>query len=139
LEKSVVFYGDIIQGGNLSPLLSNIYLTRFARLLEERGHRFVRYADDCNIYLKSRRAAERVMENSIEFLEGKRMELRVNRAKSRVGSPVKLKFLGFALYTRSNGTKGVRIHPKTVKRFKAKVKEITKRNRGRSFDLLSLN
>jgi group II intron reverse transcriptase/maturase len=122
------------QGGNLSPLLSNIYLTRFDRLLEERGHKFVRYADDCNIYLKSRRAAERVMENSIEFLEGKRMKLRVNRAKSRVGSPVQLKFLGFALYTRSNGTKGVRIHPKSVKRFKAKVKEITKRNRGRKFD-----
>jgi group II intron reverse transcriptase/maturase len=122
------------QGGNLSPLLSNIYLTRFDRLLEERGHKFVRYADDCNIYLKSRRAAERVMENSIEFLEGKKMKLRVNRAKSRVGSPVKLKFLGFALYTRSDGTKGVRIHPKSVKRFKAKVKEITKRNRGRNFD-----
>jgi hypothetical protein len=84
--------------------------------------------------MKSRRAAERVMGNSIEFLEGKRMKLRVNRAKSSVGSPVKLKFLGFALYTRSNGTKGVRIHPKSVKRFKAKVKEITKRNRGRSFD-----
>jgi group II intron reverse transcriptase/maturase len=58
------------QGGNLSPLLSNIYLTRFDRLLEERGHKFVRYADDCNIYLKSRRAAERVMAGSIEFLEG---------------------------------------------------------------------
>jgi len=122
------------QGGNLSPLLSNIYLTRFDRLLEERGHRFVRYADDCNIYLKSRRAAERVMDSSIEFLEGKKMKLKVNRDKSSVDSPVRIKFLGFALYTRRNGTKGIRIHPKSVKRFKAKVRQITKRNRGRSFD-----
>jgi group II intron reverse transcriptase/maturase len=122
------------QGGNLSPLLSNIYLTRFDKLLEERGHKFVRYADDCNIYLKSRRAAERVMESSIEFLEGKKMGLKVNRNKSTVGSPVKVKFLGFRLYTRSNGTKGISIHPKSVKRFKARVKQITKRNRGRSFD-----
>jgi len=122
------------QGGNLSPLLSNIYLTRFDRMLEERGHKFVRYADDCNIYLKSKRAAERVMENCVEFLEGRKMQLKVNRDKSSVGSPTKLKFLGFGLYTRSNGTKGIRIHPKSVKRFKGKVKEITKRNRGKSFD-----
>ena len=122
------------QGGNLSPLLSNIYLTRFDKRLEERGHKFVRYADDCNIYLKSKRAAERVMESSIEFLEGKRMRLKVNREKSSVGSPTKLKFLGFRLHTRSNGTKGIGIHPKSVQRFKAKVKQITKRNRGRKFD-----
>jgi len=122
------------QGGNLSPLLSNIYLTRFDKMLEERGHKFVRYADDCNIYLKSERAAERVMENCVEFLEGRKMKLKVNRDKSSVGSPTKLKFLGFGLYTRPNGTKGIRIHPKSVKRFKGKVKEITKRNRGKSFD-----
>jgi len=122
------------QGGNLSPLLSNIYLTRFDKLLEERGHKFVRYADDCNIYLKSKRAAERVMESSIEFLEGKKMCLKVNRDKSVVGSPTKTKFLGFRLYTRSNGTKGISIHPKSVQRFKAKVKQITKRNRGKKFD-----
>jgi group II intron reverse transcriptase/maturase len=122
------------QGGNLSPLLSNIYLTRFDKRLEERGHKFVRYADDCNIYLKSRRAAERVMEGSIEFLEGKRMRLKVNRNKSKVGSPTRIKFLGFGLYTRRDGTKGVRIHPKAIKRFKARVKQITKRNRGRKFD-----
>jgi len=122
------------QGGNLSPLLSNIYLTRFDKMLEERGHKFVRYADDSNIYLKSKRAADRVMENCVEFLEGRKMKLKVNRYKSSVGSPTKLKFLGFGLYTRSNGTKGIRIHPKSVKRFKGKVKEITKRNRGKSFD-----
>jgi len=84
------------QGGNLSPLLSNIYLTRFDKMLEERGHKFVRYADDCNIYVKSKRAAERVMENSVEYLEGK-LKLEVNRKKSSTGSPLRLKFLGFSL------------------------------------------
>jgi len=125
------------QGGNLSPLLSNIYLTRFDKMLEDRGHNFVRYADDCNIYLKSGRAAERVMGSCVEFLEGRKMKLKVNRDKSSVGSTTKLKFLGFGLYTRSNGTKGIRIHPKSIKRFKGKVKEITKRNRGKSFDKIA--
>ena len=85
------------QGGNLSPLLSNIYLTAFDRLLESRGHKFVRYADDCNIYVKSRRAAERVMASCVKFLEGT-LKLTVNQTKSQVGSPLKLKFLGFSLY-----------------------------------------
>lgn len=144
--KSGVMAGGIVspteegtpQGGNLSPLLSNIYLTRFDRMLEGRGHKFVRYADDCNICLKSKRAAERVMEKCVEFLEGDKMKLKVNREKSEVGSPTKLKFLGFALYKRSDQTKGVRIHPKAIKRFKAKVKEITKRNRGKKFDRIAL-
>ena len=83
------------QGGNLSPLLSNIYLTAFDRLLESRGHKFVRYADDCNIYVKSRRAAERVMASCVKFLEGT-LKLTVNQKKSQVGSPLKLKFLGFS-------------------------------------------
>jgi len=124
------------QGGNLSPLLSNIYLTRFDKMLEGRGHKFVRYADDSNVYLKSKRAAERVMENCIEFLEGRKMKLRVNREKSAVGSPRERKFLGFRLYTRKDGTKGVSIHPKSLQRFKSKVKKITKRNRGKSFDAI---
>ena len=84
------------QGGNLSLLLSNIYLTAFDRMLESRGHKFVRYADDCNIYVKSRRAAERVMINCTKFLEGK-LKLKVNRNKSQVGSPLRLKFLGFSM------------------------------------------
>jgi len=136
MENGVVSATDegTPQGGNLSPLLSNIYLTRFDKMLEERGHKFVRYADDCNIYLKSKRAAERVMENCVEFLEGRKMKLKVNRDKSSVGSPAKLKFLGFSLYTKSTGVKSIRVHPKSVKRFKGKVKEITKRNRGKSFD-----
>lgn len=120
------------QGGNLSPLLSNIYLNKFDKMLEERGHKFVRYADDCNIYLKSQRAAERVMTSSVEFLEGK-LRLKVNQEKSKVGSPLKLKFLGFSLYA-IKGKVGIRPHQKSVKKFKARVKQITKRNRGRSID-----
>jgi group II intron reverse transcriptase/maturase len=127
------------QGGNLSPLLSNIYLTRFDQMLEGRGHRFVRYADDCNIYLKSKRAAERVMGSCVEFLEGKKMKLKVNRNKSMVARATQTKFLGFRLYYNyKKGEAGIGIHPKSVKRFKAKVKQITKRNRGRSFDKIVL-
>ena len=85
------------QGGPLSPPLANIYLDRFDKLLESRGLRFVRYADDVNIYVRSPRAAERVMQSCINYLEGKQMKLVVNREKSAVGSPTKLKFLGFTL------------------------------------------
>ena len=116
------------QGGNLSPLLSNIYLTKFDRMLEERGHKFVRYADDCNIYVKSPRAAERVMEGCIKYLEGK-LKLKVNRKKSTTGSPMKLKFLGFSLYWRK-GRIGIRIHEKTLKRLKERLKAMTSRKRG---------
>lgn len=117
------------QGGNLSPLLSNIYLTAFDKLLESRGHKFVRYADDCNIYVKSRRAAERVMNNCVKFLEGK-LKLKVNREKSQTGSPLKLKFLGFSMY--KTGKKiGIRPHSKSIKRFKEKIRELTSRKQAR--------
>ena len=116
------------QGGNLSPLLSNIYLTKFDRMLEERGHKFVRYADDCNIYVKSRRAAERVMAGCIKFLEEK-LKLKVNRKKSTIGSPIRLKFLGFSLYTMS-GRIGIRVHEKSLKRLIERLKAITSRSRG---------
>lgn len=118
------------QGGNLSPLLSNIYLTSFDRLLEQRGHKFVRYADDCNIYVKSQRAAERVMTSCTKYLEEK-LKLKVNREKSQTGSPLKLKFLGFSLYKTGRKT-GIRPHQKSIKRFKDKVKQITSRKRGRA-------
>lgn len=121
------------QGGNLSPLLSNIYLSRFDKMLEERGHRFVRYADDCNIFLKSKRAAERVMDNSVEFLEGKKMMLTVNREKSNTSHATKVKFLGFSMYAKSKGKAGIRVHQKSMIRFKKRIREITKRNRGRNF------
>ena len=118
------------QGGNLSPLLSNIYLTKFDHLLESRGHKFVRYADDVNVYVKSRRAAERVMSNCIKYLEGE-LKLKVNRDKSQTGSPLNLKFLGFSLYKRGEKT-GIRPHRKSLRRFKDKVRQITSRKRGRS-------
>jgi len=122
------------QGGNLSPLLSNIYLNEFDKLLTERGHKFVRYADDCNIYVKSRRAGYRVMENSIKFLEGK-LKLTVNREKSAVGNPLKRKFLGFCILPTRNGVK-VRPHQKAKSTVKQKLKKITKRNRGRNIGVL---
>jgi group II intron reverse transcriptase/maturase len=116
------------QGGNLSPLLSNIYLTKFDRMLEERGHKFVRYADDCNIYVKSPRAAERVMEGCIKFLEGK-LKLKVNRKKSTTGKPTKLKFLGFSMYQWKERI-GIRIHEKPMERLKERLRTITSRKRG---------
>lgn len=122
------------QGGNLSPLLSNIYLNEFDKHLELLGHKFVRYADDCNIYVRSRRAGERIMDNSIKFLEGK-LELIVNREKSAVGSPLKRKFLGFCIHTTKKGIK-VRPHQKAKVLLKKKLKFITKRNRGRSIEVL---
>jgi group II intron reverse transcriptase/maturase len=85
------------QGGPLSPLLSNIVLTELDRKLEERGHRFVRYADDCNIYVKSERAAKRVLTSTKRFVE-RRMRLKVNEEKSAVDLAVKRQFLGFSFY-----------------------------------------
>jgi len=118
------------QGGNLSPLLSNIYLTGFDRLLESRNHKFVRYADDCNIYVKSSRAAKRVMTSCVKYLEGK-LKLRVNREKSRVGSPLRLKFLGFSLY-KTGKKAGIRPHAKSIESFKNRIRVLTSRRRGRA-------
>ncbi|GMS49765.1 group II intron reverse transcriptase/maturase [Enterococcus gallinarum] len=122
------------QGGNLSPLLSNIYLNEFDHFLESRGHKFVRYADDCNIYVRSKRAGQRVMCKAIEFLEGE-LKLTVNRGKSAVGSPLKRKFLGFCLLPTKKGVK-IRPHNKAKVTVKQKLKKITKRNRGRSVAVL---
>ncbi|MBP1764211.1 MAG: ykfC [Firmicutes bacterium] len=122
------------QGGNLSPLLSNSYLTKFDKLLESRGHKFVRYADDSNIYVRTPRAAKRVMESCVNFLEGK-LKLKVNRKKSKVGSPLREKFLGFSLHKTPRKI-GIRPHGKVLKRFKQKVKEITGRSCGRSIEAI---
>ena len=114
------------QGGNLSPLLANIYLNEFDRLLESRGHRFVRYADDIMILVRSRRAAERVMSSSVEFLEGT-MKLKVNREKSSVAKPTELKFLGFTIgdaVRNGERTVSLLIHPKSLKRFRDRVRHI---------------
>ena len=120
------------QGGNLSPLLSNIYLTKFDREMERRGHKFVRYADDVNVYVKTQRAAERVLASCTRFLENK-LKLRVNKDKSAAGSPAKLKFLGFCIGKDKRGVH-VRIHPKSRTRFENKIREITCRSRGTSIE-----
>jgi RNA-directed DNA polymerase len=115
------------QGGPLSPLLSNIVLDEFDRELERRGLRFARYADDSNIYVRSRRAGERVMESLKRFITTK-LKLKVNEQKSAVARPWERKFLGFS-FTWNRAPKR-RIAPKAVLRFKAKVQELTQRTRG---------
>ena len=120
------------QGGPLSPLLANIYLHEVDMELERRGHKFVRYADDMNIYVHSLRAGERVLESMTVFLE-KKMKLVVNLEKSKVGSPRELKFLGFTL-GRQSGAAVIRIHRTAKSRIIAKLKKITKRSRGVSLD-----
>ena len=116
------------QGGPLSPLLANIYLNELDKELTRRGHHFVRYADDCNIYVKSQRAGERVMKSITIFLE-KQLKVKVNPDKSKVGSPLRLKFLGFSLGVDRNGAYA-RPAKESQKRVKQALKQITKRNRG---------
>jgi group II intron reverse transcriptase/maturase len=113
------------QGGPISPLLANILLDDLDKELERRGHRFCRYADDCNIYLKSERAGQRVMKSITNFLENK-LKLKVNKEKSAVDKPTNRKFLGFSFYI-SKGKYEIRIHPKSIKRIKDKIKSITSR------------
>lgn len=115
------------QGGNLSPLLSNIVLDELDKELEKRGHCFVRYADDCNIYVKSIRAGERVMKSVSEFII-QRLKLKVNEAKSAVDKPSRRKFLGYS-FTNEEEPR-LRIASKSLERFKDRVREITRRNRG---------
>jgi RNA-directed DNA polymerase len=114
------------QGGPLSPLLSNIMLDDLDKELERRGHSFVRYADDCNIYVKTERAGQRVMESVKKFLT-KKLKLKVNEKKSAVGKPQERKFLGFS-FTRGKELKR-RIAPAALKRFRTTVRELTGRSR----------
>ncbi len=129
MEKGLVSAIDegTPQGGPLSPLLSNIVLDELDRELERRGHRFVRYADDCNIYVRSQRAGERVMESITRFITMK-LKLKVNREKSAVGRPWERKFLGFSFTAKEPLRR--RIAPKSMVRFKNRVREITRRTRG---------
>jgi RNA-directed DNA polymerase len=122
------------QGGPLSPLLSNIVLDEFDRELERRGLRFARYADDCNIYVRSRRAGERVMKSLTRFIASK-LKLRVNEQKSAVARPGDRKFLGFS-FTKA-GVPKRRIAPKAVDRFKQRVRELTRRTRGVSTERMA--
>jgi RNA-directed DNA polymerase len=117
------------QGGPLSPLLSNLMLDVLDKELERRGHCFARYADDCNIYVCSQRAGERVMESVERFLE-RRLKLKVNRAKSAVAPPSRRKFLGFSFT--GGATPRRRIAPQAVTRFKERVRKTTRRTRGAS-------
>jgi RNA-directed DNA polymerase len=120
------------QGGPLSPLLANIMLDDLDKELEKRGHKACRYADDCNIYVKSRRAGERVMEGISHFIENV-LKLKINRNKSAVDRPGKRKFLGFSFYVNQGKARNF-IPQKPIKRFKTKVKETTSRSNGISME-----
>jgi len=122
------------QGGPLSPLLSNLVLDELDRELERRRHRFVRYADDCNIYVASERAGKRVMHSVTSFLR-RRLKLKVNETKSAVARPQERKFLGFS-FTRGAEPKR-RIAPKALLRCKRRVRELTRRTRGISLEQMT--
>lgn len=122
------------QGGNLSPLLSNIMLNELDKELESRGLRFVRYADDCNIYVGSEKAANRVMKSITKFIE-KKLGLIVNASKSKVGRPRDIKFLGFGYYFDAKSKRyEVRPHEVSIQKFKRKLKRLTKRSWSISLD-----
>ena len=116
------------QGGPLSPLLSNVMLNELDKELERRGHRFVRYADDCMIFCKSRKSAERTLKNIIPFIEQK-LFLKVNRKKTEVAYISNVKYLGYTFY-RCKGRCRFRVHPKSVAKMRNKIRELTDRNRG---------
>ena len=116
------------QGGPLSPLLSNVMLNELDKELERRGHRFVRYADDCMILCKSKKSAERTLRNIIPFIEGK-LFLKVNRKKTEVAHISKVKYLGYTFY-RYKGKCRLRVHAKSVVKMKNKIRELTDRNKG---------
>ena len=116
------------QGGPLSPLLSNIMLNELDKELTRRGHRFVRYADDCMIFCKSRKSAERTLNNIVPYVEGK-LFLKVNRTKTCVAHISRVKYLGYSFY-RYKGTCRFRVHPKSVIKMKNKIRELTDRHNG---------
>src|SRR5271165_5460286 len=122
------------QGGPLSPLLSNLVLDELDRELERRQHRFVRYADDCNIYVASERAGRRVMQSVTIFI-GRRLKLKVNETKSAVGRPQARKFLGFSFTGGKEPRR--RIAPKALERCKRKIRELTRRTRGISVEQMT--
>ncbi len=143
LESGVMINGVVMeteegtpQGGPLSPLLSNIMLSDLDRELEGRGHKFVRYADDCNIYVKTPRAGERVLEGVKQYLE-KKLKLKVNPKKSKVERATRAKILGFSFFKRK-GEVFIRIANRTKERFMEKIRQLTRRTRsGKLEDILS--
>ncbi|WP_297633600.1 group II intron reverse transcriptase/maturase [uncultured Clostridium sp.] len=120
------------QGGPLSPLLANIMLDELDKELDKRGHKFCRYADDNNVYVKSQRAGIRIMKSMTNLIENK-LKLKVNKNKSAVDIVSKRKFLGFSFYFAKSGAE-IRIHEKSIKRFKDKIKFYTNRNKGISME-----
>ena len=137
LEAGIMANGVVVervegtpQGGPLSPLLANVLLDEVDKELEKRGHAFVRYADDCNVYVRSRRAGEDVMK-TLRRLYG-RLRLRVNEAKSAVARPQDRKFLGYSFWYAKGGEVKRRVAPKALAAMKERVREITARNGGRS-------
>ena len=139
---SGVLVGDLLeepgegtpQGGPLSPLLANIVLDELDKELEQRGLRFVRFADDCMIYVRSRRAGDRVMQSVSRFVT-RRLKLAVNEAKSSVTRPWKTRYLGFRI-TRIFGATRIGVHEKSLRRFRERVRTLTARDRGRSMQQL---
>ena len=119
------------QGGPISPLLSNIMLDVLDKELERRGHKFVRYADDCNIYVRSIRAGMRVIDSIKNFLE-KRLKLKVNEKKSAVDRAIRRKILGFS-FTSGEQVK-VRLAKQTIERLKNKIRGLTRRSNGQSIE-----
>jgi RNA-directed DNA polymerase len=118
------------QGGPLSPLLANLMLDDLDKELERRGHQFVRYADDCNIYVRSRRAGQRVLDSLTRYLS-RHLQLTVNVRKSAVDRPWKRSFLGFT-FTRNGKAKRRKVSEGSLKRFKQTIKKLTRRTRGRT-------
>lgn len=134
LESGVMVNGVVMepeegtpQGGPLSPLLSNIMLDDLDKELEKRGHKFVRYADDCNVYVKTQRAGERVKGSVVQILE-KKLKLKVNRQKSKVDRASRVKFLGFSLY-KYRGEVRIRVATKSLQRFRRRLRRLTRRTR----------
>lgn len=130
MENGLTSFSDMgtPQGGPISPLLSNIMLDDFDKELERRGHRFCRYADDCNIYVKSEKAGKRVMESLTKYLT-ETLKLKVNLEKSAVDRPCNRKFLGFT-FGKDRKTNQIKVHPSRIKRFKDGVRKLIKKCRG---------
>lgn len=142
MEKGVVSPTKVgtPQGGNLSPLLSNIMLNELDKELEKRGLKFTRYADDCIIVVQSEKAANRVMESITKFIE-KKLGLKVNVEKSKIARPNQIKYLGYGFYYTKTGIVKPKPHLKSIQKFKRKLKQITKRSWSLSLDerIIKLN
>jgi uncharacterized protein (DUF2164 family) len=132
-ETRVASKQGVPQGGPLSPLLSNIILDKLDKELEKRGHRYVRYADDCSIYVRSKRSGDRVMESITQYIE-KELKLKVNTEKSSVTRPWVMKLLGFTFYHKK-GEKGISVHRKSITAYKDKIRAITCRSKPYSMPL----